>query len=81
MYGPRVDDDPHEQLHTTLPLDERAALLVDSLTSAEADRLLHRLRVADCDRDREVDAAIDAALSVVPRVARGHVRRALRGGR
>jgi hypothetical protein len=71
-----------ERLHEELGLGDGAALLVDSLTPAESDRLARLLDEARALEAADVDAGVDAMVAAIPPVVRGRVRRVLsRDGR
>jgi hypothetical protein len=65
-----------ERLHEELRLDDAAALLVDTLSPAEAQRLCALVGEA-----AEVHAGVDAVVAALPAVARGRVGKLLRDGR
>ncbi len=70
-----------EGLHEELGLQDRsregAALLVDSLSPAEATRLFTLLEEARAVESADVDAAVDAMVAAIPPPVRGRVRRVL----
>lgn len=66
-----------ETLHEELALDDAAALLVDSLTPAEAGRLAALLEEARAAETADVDAGVDAMVADIPWPVRGRVRRVL----
>lgn len=68
-----------ERLHEELTLGEEAALLVDSLSEPETRRLVDVLDAAREAETHDLDAALDDVVASVPSVARGRVRRTLRG--
>ncbi|HEX2174847.1 MAG TPA: hypothetical protein VHG70_02960 [Nocardioidaceae bacterium] len=70
-----------EALHEDLTLQEAersdAALLVDSLSPAEARRLHTLLEEARAVEAGDVDSAVDAMVAAIPPLLRGRVRRVL----
>jgi hypothetical protein len=64
-------------LHEQLDLHGEAALLVDSLSPAEEDRLSRCLAQARALEADEVASAVDAMVSAIPPVVRGRVRKVL----
>jgi hypothetical protein len=66
-----------EGLHEELTLPEEAALLVDSLSPAEAGRLYRLLVEARASEAADVDSGIDAMVSAIPPPVRGRVRKVL----
>lgn len=66
-----------EDLHEHLGLHGDAALLVDSLSPAEAERLSTLLEQARAIESADVDAGVDAMVAAIPPVVRGRVRRVL----
>jgi hypothetical protein len=68
-------------LDDELDLDPEAALLVDSLSPAEAVRLAVLLEEARATQTVDVHAGLDAMVSAIPPGVRGRVRKVLHGGR
>jgi hypothetical protein len=66
-----------EGLYEELTLRGDAALLVDSLSPTEANRLRTLLEEARAVEAAEVDAAVDAMVSAIPSPVRGRVRKVL----
>jgi hypothetical protein len=70
-----------DRLHDVLGLGDAAALLVDTLSPAEAARLRALVDDARTAEAAEVDAGVHALVAAVPWFARGQVRRLLRDHR
>jgi hypothetical protein len=68
-----------EGLDDALRLDADAALLVDSLTPAEARRFATLLDEARTAETAAVHGAVDAMMSAIPPPVRGRVRRIVQG--
>ncbi|MGH3316388.1 MAG: hypothetical protein ACRDO0_09625 [Nocardioidaceae bacterium] len=68
-------------LDDELDLDAEAALLVDSLSPAEAGRLAVLLEEARATQTVDVHAALDGMVAAIPPGVRGRVRKVLHGGR
>ena len=68
-------------LDDELDLDAEAALLVDSLSPAEAGRLADLLEEARATQTVDVHAALDGMVAAIPPGVRGRVRKVLHGGR
>jgi hypothetical protein len=68
-------------LDNELDLDPEAALLVDSLSPAEAGRLAVLLEEARTTQTVDVHAALDGMVAAIPPGVRGRVRKVLHGGR
>jgi hypothetical protein len=69
----------YEGLHGQLGLQGEAGLLVDSLSPAEAGRLLGLLEDARAAEAADVDTGIDAMVAAIPPLVRGRVRKVLQG--
>ena len=70
-----------ERLHDELDLDADAALLVDTLSPAEAGRLSALLHDARAAEAADVAEGLDAIVATVPAFARAQIRRVLGDGR
>jgi len=68
-------------LDDELDLDAEAALLVDSLSPAEAERLAVLLEEARATQTVDVHAALDGMVAAIPPGVRGRIRKVLHGGR
>ncbi len=68
----------HEELGLAAGGREDAALLVDSLSPAEARRLLTLLDEARAVEAADVDAGVDSMVAAIPPPVRGRVRKILR---
>lgn len=70
-----------EDLHEELALHEErhgaAALLVDTLSPAEAERVATLLAAARRIESADVAVAVDAMVAAIPSVVRGRVRKVL----
>ena len=82
MSDPDDADDPHGTagLDEQLELGPEAALLVDSLSPAEAGRLAVLLEEARATQTVDVHAALDSMVAAIPPGVRGRVRKVLHGG-
>jgi hypothetical protein len=69
------------ELDAELDLDAEAALLVDSLSPAEAERLAVLLEEARATQTVDVHTALDGMVAAIPPGVRGRVRKVLHGGR
>jgi hypothetical protein len=69
------------ELDDELDLDAEAALLVDSLSPAEAERLAVLLEEARATQTVDVHTALDGMVAAIPPGVRGRVRKVLHGGR
>jgi len=69
-----------EGLHEELEPDEGAALLIDSLTVKEGQRLYGLLAQARAVEAADVSTAVDALVAAIPPVLRGRVRKVLHRG-
>jgi hypothetical protein len=69
------------ELDDELDLDAEGALLVDSLSPAEAERLAVLLEEARATQTVDVHTALDGMLAAIPPGVRGRVRKVLHGGR
>lgn len=74
-------DDPADELVAAARLDDRAAGIVRGLPRDAAAQLLTAWRAAVARQDREVDAAIEGSLSLVPGLLRRRVLKVLTRGR
>lgn len=72
-------DDPAAELTENLDLDERATLLVESLSEPEARLLADSLAGARERSAQTLDTTIEGILAVVPRIVRGRVKKILVG--
>lgn len=69
-----------EELETELDLDERAQLLVDSLSVDEAARLASTIRQARTEYAHALDTFAEGAVGALPRPLRGRAARIISRG-
>ena len=76
-----MPDGSRTELAEAARLDQRARTILADLSDDAAGQLLSAWRAALRRQDREVDAAIEGAVSLLPRILRRRVLKILTRGR